>query len=66
MQRYCATARGTVNKCHMLSGDFGERIWTEELIGPGPFGMEEKLPRRILAANGLEYVAVSRSKIPLQ
>jgi hypothetical protein len=45
---------------------FRREYLEEVLIGPGPFGMEEALPRQILAANGLEHVVVSRSRIPLQ
>jgi hypothetical protein len=45
---------------------FRREYLDEVLIGPGPFGMEEALPREILAANGLEHVVVSRSRIPLQ
>lgn len=45
---------------------FRREYLDEVLIGPGPFGMEEALPREILATNGLEHVIISRSRIPLQ
>jgi hypothetical protein len=36
------------------------------LIGPGSYGMEEAIPRKILAACGMRNVPVKRSTIPLR
>jgi hypothetical protein len=68
-----AQEQGTLLRHHNRNGDqvphielpFQAEYLDGVLIGPGPYGMDEAIPRQILTSCGMGHVPVSRSAISL-